>query len=126
MIDCRGKAAIKSLIMSEFIVVFVTAGSSAEAERLARALVEERLAACVNRVAAVQSVYRWEGQVEESTEELLVIKTRADLFAALEKRVRELHSYAVPEVIALPIINGNESYLRWLGEQVSLGRRSLT
>jgi periplasmic divalent cation tolerance protein len=104
--------------MYEFIVVFVTAGSSAEGERLARALVEERLAACVNRVAAVQSVYRWEGQVEESAEELLVIKTRAELFAALEKRVRELHSYAVPEVIALPIINGSESYLRWLGEQV--------
>lgn len=118
MIDCRGKAAIKSLIMYEFIVVFVTVGSSSEGERLARALVEERLAACVNRIAAVRSVYRWEGNVEESTEDLLVIKTRADLFVALEKRVRELHSYAVPEVIALPIINGGESYLRWLGEQV--------
>lgn len=118
LIDCRGKAAIKSLIMYEFIVVLVTAGSSAEGERLARALVEERLAACVNRIAAVQSVYRWEGKVEESTEELLVIKTRADLFAALEKRVRELHSYSVPEVIALPIMNGSESYLRWLGEQI--------
>ena len=104
--------------MYEFIVVFVTAGSSAEGERLARALVEERLAACVNRIAALQSVYRWEGKVEESTEELLIIKTRADLFMALEKRVRELHSYAVPEVIALPIINGSENYLRWLGEQV--------
>jgi periplasmic divalent cation tolerance protein len=104
--------------MYEFIVVFVTAGSSAEGERLARALVEERLAACVNRIAAVQSVYRWEGKVEESTEELLIIKTREDLFTALEKRVRELHSYAVPEVIALPIIKGSESYLRWLGEQV--------
>jgi periplasmic divalent cation tolerance protein len=104
--------------MSEFIVVLVTAGSPAEGERLARALVEERLAACVNRIAPVQSVYRWQGKVEESTEELLVIKTRAGLFTALEKRVRELHSYAVPEVIALPIIKGNESYLRWLGEQV--------
>ncbi len=119
MIDCRGKAAIKSLIMYEFIVVFVTAGSTAEGERLARALVEERLAACVNRIAAVQSVYRWEGKVEESTEELLVIKTRADRFAALEKRVRELHSYSVPEVIALPIMNGSEAYLKWLGEQVA-------
>lgn len=105
--------------MYEFIVVFVTAGSTAEGERLARALVEERLAACVNRIAAVQSVYRWEGKVEESTEELLVIKTRADRFAALEKRVRELHSYSVPEVIALPIMNGSEAYLKWLGEQVA-------
>ncbi len=103
--------------MYEFIVVFVTAGSSAEGERLAHALVEERLAACVNRIPAVQSVYRWQGKVEQSAEELLVIKTRADLFAALEKRVRELHSYSVPEVIALPIINGSKAYLKWLGEQ---------
>ena len=107
--------------MYEFIVVFVTAGSSAEGERLARALVEERLAACVNRIAAVQSVYRWQGKVEQSAEELLVIKTRADLFAALEKRVRELHSYSVPEVIALPIINGSENYLRWLSAQLVSG-----
>ena len=119
MIDCWGKAAIKSLIMYEFIVVFVTAGSSAEGERLARALVEERLAACVNRIPAVQSVYRWQGKVEESTEELLVIKTRADLLTPLEKRVSELHSYSVPEVIALPIMNGSADYLKWLGEQVA-------
>ena len=105
--------------MQEFIVVLVTVGSVAEGERLARALVEERLAACVNRIPAVQSVYRWEGKVEESTEELLVIKTRADRFAALEKRVSELHSYSVPEVIALPIVSGSEAYLKWLGEQVA-------
>jgi len=104
--------------MVEFIVVLVTVGSVAEGERLSRALVEERLAACVNRIPAVQSVYRWQGKVEQSAEELLVIKTRADLFAALEKRVRELHSYSVPEVIALPIVSGSENYLRWLGEQV--------
>ena len=107
--------------MHEFIVVLVTAGSSAEGERLARALVDERLAACVNRIAGVQSVYRWEGKVEESTEELLVIKTRAQLFTALEKRIKELHSYGVPEVIALPIIDGSEGYLHWLGEQVAGG-----
>ena len=105
--------------MLEFIVVLVTVGSVAEGERLSRALVEERLAACVNRIPAVQSVYRWQGKVEQSAEELLVIKTRADLFAALEKRVRELHSYSVPEVIALPIMNGSEAYLKWLGEQVA-------
>jgi len=105
--------------MLEFIVVLVTVGSVAEGERVARALVEERLAACVNRISAVQSVYRWQGKVEENTEELLVIKTRADLFTALEKRVRELHSYSVPEVIALPIMNGSEAYLKWLGKQVA-------
>jgi len=107
--------------MPEFIVVLVTAGSAAEGERLALAFVEERLAACVNRIAGVQSVYRWQGKVEQSAEELLVIKTRADLFPALEKRVRELHSYAVPEVIALPIVNGSAGYLRWLDEQLAGG-----
>jgi periplasmic divalent cation tolerance protein len=105
--------------MQEFIVVYVAVGSSEESERLARTLVEERLAACVTRIARVQSVYRWEGKVEQSEEELLVIKTRRELFAALDKRVRELHSYAVPEVIALPVLAGSEAYLRWLGEQVS-------
>lgn len=107
--------------MQGFIVVFVTVGSAAEGDRLAHALVEERLAACVNRIARVQSVYRWEGKIEQGQEELLIIKTRNELFAALEKRVRELHSYSVPEVIALPIIDGSENYLRWLGEQVSGG-----
>jgi len=73
----------------------------------------------VNRVPNIQSVYRWEGKVEQSGEELLVIKTRRELFTALEKRVLQLHSYSVPEIIALPLIEGNEAYLRWLGEQVS-------
>ena len=104
--------------MREFIVVFVTVGSAAEGERLAQALVEERLAACVNRIPNIQSVYRWEGKVEQSGEELLVIKTGRQLFTALEKRVRDLHSYEVPEIIALPLIEGNEAYLRWLEEQV--------
>jgi periplasmic divalent cation tolerance protein len=105
--------------MPEFIVVYVTAGSPAEGERLARALVEERLAACVNRIKAVQSVYRWQGRVEQSDEELLIIKSRKDLFPALEKRVRELHSYAVPEVIAVPLVAGSAGYLGWLGDQVA-------
>jgi uncharacterized protein involved in tolerance to divalent cations/8-oxo-dGTP pyrophosphatase MutT (NUDIX family) len=103
----------------DFLVIFVTVGSAAEGDRLARALVEERLAACVNRLPSVQSVYRWEGKVEESAEELLVIKTRKILFPALEKRVRELHSNTVPEIIALPIIAGSEPYLNWLEEQTA-------
>jgi periplasmic divalent cation tolerance protein len=103
--------------MQEFIVVYVTAGSPAEGDRLARALVEERLAACVNRVAPVQSVYRWDGKVEQSEEQLLIIKTQRALFAALEQRVRELHSYSVPEVVALPIIDGSAAYLKWLADQ---------
>lgn len=99
-------------------MVYVTVGSSDEADRLARALVEERLAACVNRIKAVQSIYRWQGRVEQSEEELLIIKTKKELFDRLKTRVQELHSYSVPEIIALPILEGNESYLKWLGEQL--------
>jgi periplasmic divalent cation tolerance protein len=109
--------------MQDFIVVYVTAGSADEADRLARSLVDERLAACVNRIKSVQSVYRWQGKVEQSEEELLIIKTSRDRFAALEKRVRELHSYSVPEVIALPVIEGSSNYLKWLKEQVTPGPR---
>jgi periplasmic divalent cation tolerance protein len=105
--------------MTEFVVVYVTAGSAEEAERLAKALVEERLAACVNRINPVRSVYRWQGQVEQSDEELLIIKTRKDLFHALEKRVRELHSYSVPEIIAVPVVAGSAGYLGWLSDQVA-------
>jgi periplasmic divalent cation tolerance protein len=100
--------------MGPFVVVYVTVGSVEEGEKLAAALVEERLAACVNRVGPIRSTYRWEGKLERSEEELLVIKTRKDLFDALKRRVQELHSYSVPEIIALPIVDGNESYLRWL------------
>jgi len=105
--------------MQECIVVYVTAGSPVEGDRLARTLVEERLAACVNRIAPVHSVYRWNGKVEQSEEQLLIIKTRRDLFTALEKRVRELHSYSVPEIVALPIVHGSEAYLRWLADQTT-------
>ena len=107
--------------MQEFIVVYVTAGSTAEGDRLARALVDERLAACVSRIAPVQSVYRWEGKIEQSEEQLLIIKTERRRFAALEKRVRELHSYSVPEIVALPIIDGSQDYLQWLGDQTTGG-----
>ena len=105
-------------MMQEFVVVYVTAGSAEEGERLAHALVEERLAACVNRLKSIESVYRWQGNVEKSDEELLIIKTRKDLFPALEKRVRELHSYSVPEIIAAPLIAGSAAYLSWLAEQL--------
>jgi periplasmic divalent cation tolerance protein len=105
--------------MSEFIVVLVTAGSADEGDRLARELVEERLAACVNRVKAVQSIYRWQGKIECSEEELLIVKTRRDLFERLKEKIQQLHSYAVPEIVALPILAGSESYLRWLEEELS-------
>ncbi len=104
--------------MDEFVVVYVTVGSAGEGERLGRVLVEERLAACVNRLGPVQSVYRWQGQIEQSEEWLLIIKTRRELWGRLKKRVQELHSYSVPEIIALPIVDGGESYLEWLEEEL--------
>jgi periplasmic divalent cation tolerance protein len=95
-------------------IVFVMAGGAAEAANIARSLVSERLAACVNIVGPVHSIYRWRGAIEEADEHLLVIKSRASLYAALERRVIELHSYEVPEVIALRIARGSRAYLEWL------------
>lgn len=108
--------------MTEFIMVYVTVSSAAEGERIARALVEDRLAACVNRIAGVRSTYRWQGQLEQSDEELLLVKTSQERFAALARRVQELHSYEVPEVIAVPITAGNDSYLQWLHDQIVVER----
>ncbi len=101
------------------IVVLVTAPSAEEGAKIARALVEEKLAACVNILSGVRSVYRWEGKVEDGPEVLLVAKTRESLFGELDKRVRDLHPYSVPEVIALPISKGSEAYLAWLGEETA-------
>jgi periplasmic divalent cation tolerance protein len=104
--------------MERFIVVLVTVSSHDEGERLARILVEERLAACVTRVGGARSIYRWKGKVEESDEDLLIIKTGQRCFDRLRKRVRELHSYSEPEIIALPISGGSASYLKWLEDQL--------
>jgi periplasmic divalent cation tolerance protein len=105
----------------KFRVVLVTAGSEEEAEKIARALVEERLAACVNIVPGVRSIYRWRGAVEDDSEVLMVIKSEADILDALEARVRALHSYEVPEILALPIERGSAPYLDWLAG--SLGEK---
>lgn len=97
-----------------FVMAYMTAGSRDEARSIARALVEERLAACVNILDGMTSVYRWEGAVEESTETVLIAKTREELFDALVARVVALHSYDVPCVIKLPFDEGNPEYLEWL------------
>ncbi|MDR5694216.1 MAG: divalent-cation tolerance protein CutA [Armatimonadota bacterium] len=102
--------------VNPYRVVLVTSGSREEAERLASSLVEEKLAACVNLVPGLSSIYWWKGEVERAEEILLVIKTRQDLLGSLVERVKSLHSYTVPEVIALPILGGNEEYLRWMEE----------
>lgn len=104
--------------MSEKIVVLMTAGSQAEAEAIAHTLVLELLAACVNIVPGVSSVYRWEGQILQDQEWLLVAKSHSDVLDQLIRRVTELHSYQVPEVLALPVTGGSQAYLRWLDGQV--------
>jgi periplasmic divalent cation tolerance protein len=98
----------------DFVVVFVTTGSADEAHRIGRALVEERLAGCVNVLGPIRSIYRWQGAVEEAEEHLLVVKARAQDLPVLGERVRALHSYDVPEVLALPVAAGSEDYLAWL------------
>lgn len=102
----------------EPLVVLVTASSPEEAARVARALVDERLAACVNIVPGLRSIYRWQGRVEDATEVLLIVKTARHVLSALTERVRALHSYTVPEVIALPITGGDAPYLEWLMGEV--------
>jgi periplasmic divalent cation tolerance protein len=98
------------------MVVLVTCGSEEDAVKISNALVEERLAACANIVSPVRSIYRWEGKIWDEKEWLLFIKTQRKKFDELEKKVKSLHSYTVPEIIALPIIEGSSSYLEWLVE----------
>lgn len=103
----------------ENVVVLVTCASRKEAERLARAVMGKKLAACVNIASApVKSVYRWKGKVETATEFPLVMKTTRRKFSALEKEIRRRHSYETPEIIALPILAGSVAYLRWIAESM--------
>jgi periplasmic divalent cation tolerance protein len=101
------------------LVVLCTVGKPDEAEGIARALVEGRLAACVNVVPRIVSVYRWKGAVERDEESLLVIKTRAERFEALRAAIVARHAYEVPEIVALPLVGGHAPYLAWLDESVA-------
>ena len=98
------------------VLVMTTLPADADATIFAQALVEARLAACVNLLPAMESVYRWEGTVETERERQLIIKTTRERTAALWERIRELHPYDVPEFLVVPILDGNEVYLRWVGE----------
>jgi periplasmic divalent cation tolerance protein len=100
----------------EPIIVLATCGSEEEALRIANALVEEHLAACVNLVSPIRSIYRWEGKIWDEKEWLLIIKTQKKRFQELEKKVKSLHSYSVPEIISLSIVEESSSYLNWLVE----------
>jgi len=105
--------------MTEPLVVLITAGSQDEAERIAQALVSEKLAACVNVVPGVTSIYHWQGQVQRDQEWLLLAKSRRGVLDRLVERVQALHSYDLPEIIALPLAGGSEPYLRWLDSVVA-------
>ena len=105
--------------MSDKKIVLTTTGSREEAGKIAHALVERRLAACVNIVGPIHSVYRWQGKVESAPEHLLLIKTTAARFDAVAKAIRELHSYELPECIALPIERGSAEYLEWIDQSVA-------
>ena len=104
--------------MSDARIVLTTAGSADEARKIAQTLVERRLAACVNIVPQIESVYRWQGKVESATEWLLIIKTQAAAFERVRDAIRELHSYDLPECVMLEIDAGSEPYLKWIEENV--------
>jgi periplasmic divalent cation tolerance protein len=115
----------------DFRMVFVMASNEAESGKIAQALVEEKLAACVNVVGPVRSTYRWRGEIQNATEYMLVIKAPTRHFSKLERRVRELHSYEVPEIVAVTLAAGSKPYLAWLAESTMeaaappAGRRSV-
>lgn len=100
----------------EAIVVYITTPNEDEAAKIARAIVEERLAGCVNIIKGIRSIYSWQGKIEDDSEALMVVKTQRHLFESLKNRIKELHSYTVPEIVALPIIEGSEDYMNWLKE----------
>ena len=104
--------------MTDKRIVLSTAGSEEEARKIARYLVERQLAACVNLVPRMESIYRWQGKIESSQEWLLLIKTSADQFPAVSDVIRELHSYELPECIAVAIEEGSSEYLDWLGDSL--------
>jgi periplasmic divalent cation tolerance protein len=112
--------------MTDKRIVLTTAGSEEEAAKIAHELVERRLAACVNIVPKVTSIYRWQGKVEKAAEWLLIVKTTAGAFAEMRRTIAEIHSYEVPECICLVIEDGAPNYLQWIGESVSDERSKIS
>ncbi len=108
-----------ALMSTSNLLVLVTIGSEEEAARLARTLVEERLAACGNIVGRIRSIYRWQGEVHDEPEALILFKTTVERFEQLRTRVVALHPYQVPEVVALPLVAGHAPYLEWITENTA-------
>lgn len=105
------------IFMSNFIVIFSTASSPEEAKKIGQTLVEEGLVACGNIIPSIESIFKWQNKLCTEREVLMVFKTKADNFDAVEKRIKQLHSYEVPEVIAIPIIQGSKQYLDWVTKE---------
>jgi periplasmic divalent cation tolerance protein len=105
--------------MTNAVVVLCTFANQEDALRIAGAVIEARLAACVNILPGVQSIYRWKGEVEQAEEVLALMKTSQQGFSALRDRIKQMHAYETPEIIAVPIVEGLAEYLAWVGEQVS-------
>jgi periplasmic divalent cation tolerance protein len=103
------------------VVVMITASGEEEAARIGRELVEARLAACVNIIPSVRSLYRWEGSLQDDREVIMIVKSRKGLFDPLKEKVKELHSYEVPEILALPVVKGLDEYLSWMAEETRQG-----
>jgi periplasmic divalent cation tolerance protein len=106
--------------MTDKRIVLTTAGSEDEARKIARRLVERQLAACVNILSPVHSIYRWKDKIEEGREWMLIVKTTAAAFGQVREAIMEIHSYELPECICLPIEDGSEDYLAWIAESVSI------
>ncbi|MFH1289064.1 MAG: divalent-cation tolerance protein CutA [bacterium] len=102
-----------------YTVMFSTVSSDEEAKKITQALLEEKLVACVNILPSIESFFWWEGKIDNAKEILLIIKTLEKNVPFVTKRIKELHSYKVPEIIAVPIVGGNNDYLRWIGESIS-------
>jgi len=102
-----------------YIVVLVTTKDTNEAHTISQALLEKKMVACVNTVSTIKSQYWWEGKVHEDNESLLIMKSTRDMFPMIVKEVKTLHSYSVPEIIALPIVEGNVAYLQWIEDTIS-------
>lgn len=107
--------------MGEYIQVLTTAGEKKDAERIAKAMVEKRLAGCVQILGPITSTYWWKGNIEKTEEWLCLIKSKKAVYEKLEEAIKKIHPYQLPEIIATPIISGGKEYLRWLGDEVKKG-----
>jgi len=110
-------------IVTDKVVIFVTAASRRECKKIARHLVETKLAACVNVSQPIESIYRWEGKIADEREFLLIIKSTGELFPEIEAEIAKIHSYHTPEIICLPVADGSRNYLQWVSDSVKPAAR---